>query len=85
MPLKFLVTSLVHYQKSTIIANSGKIQKQGPYTVLYKIRIVLKYKSASKPEKPSLIHTSQRKTMLLPRADNGIISLGGRPIKVRVT
>ena len=35
----------VHYQKCTIIANFRKIQKAGPYTVLYKIRMVLKHKS----------------------------------------
>ena len=30
------------------------------------------FKSASKPNKYSLIHTSQGKTMILPRANNGI-------------
>ena len=35
----------VHYQKCTIIANFRNIQKAGPYTVFYKIRMVLKHKS----------------------------------------
>ena len=61
----------VQYQKCTIIANSRKIQP-GPCTVLCKIRMVLKHKSASKPDKSSLIHTSHGKTMILPRANNGM-------------
>ena len=37
------------------------------------MRMVLKHESTLKPKKPSLIHTSQGKAMILPRANNGAI------------
>ena len=62
----------VQYQKIRIIADFGKIQKPGPYTVLYKMRMVLELKSTSKHKKSSLNSTSQGKTMILPRTTNGM-------------
>ena len=55
---------------SVMIANYRKIQKPGTCTNLCKIRMVLKHERISKPEKSSLIHTSQGRTMILPRANN---------------